>query len=370
MRRCLALLCFSLILGPCAAADIVLGQSLPLSGPLAVAGKAVKDGMDAYLARVQREGGVAGHKIVLRALDDGYAVDRHVANVKQLLLHDKVEALVLSAGTSHIDAAYALVQEAGKPLIGAMSGAAVLRSAQRPLIYHLRASYGDEVRRLVAQAITVKQTRVFAVRQDDGLGRDAFTALDAAVRAAGLQLVGDEAVLPAEMDGAALAAKIRASRAEALFLLCVTPCAAKTLVALGASGQLDMTPYALSIVSGETLAKAAGPAARGTVISQVMPNPHRPTTPLVARYQQDMRSFTGGDAFSYFSLEGYVTAMVAVEAARVAHAGATRRTMDEAMQLLMQRELSGIVISRATKPGVRPHPVTLSMIGSGGKLVH
>jgi branched-chain amino acid transport system substrate-binding protein len=106
------------------------------------------------------------------------------------------------------------------------------------------------------------------------------------------------------------------------------------------------------------------------VISQVMPNPHRPTTPLVVRYQQDMRSFTGGDSFSYFSLEGYVNAMVAVEAARIAHAGATRRTMDEAMQIAMRRELNGIVISRADKPGVRPHPVTLSMIGSGGKLVH
>ena len=355
--------------GASAAQDIVLGQSVPLSGPLGGAGQSVQDGMGAYLARVQREGGVNGRRVVLKVLDDGYDVDRHAANVRQLLERDKVDALVLSAGTSHIDAAYPAVRAAGKPLIGTMSGASVLRSADKPLVYHLRASYADEVRRLVAQAVTVRQSRAFAVWQDDGLGRDARAALEAALRAAGIPLAGQRKVKPSAMDPEALAGEVRASGADALFLMCVTPCAAAALVATRSGGGHELTPYALSIVSGETLAKAAGPAARGTVISQVMPNPFRAGSPLVQEYQRDVRAFTGREAFSYFSLEGYVAAKVAVEAARVATTG-PRRSMDDAMQQLVRRGGDGIPVSRADTPGARPHPVTLSMIDANGRLIH
>jgi len=362
---------------PGRAGEIVVGQSLPLSGPLGEAGRNVKDGIDAYLARVQRDGLLGRHRLVWRALDDGYSVERHAQNIRRLVVQDKVDALGLSAGTSHIDAAYPTMREAGTPLIGAMTGASALHGAQRALIYHLRASYADEVRLLVAQAVSVRQRRAFAVWQDDGLGRDALAALEAALRGAGIELVGQQGVALAEMDGAALAASVRAARPDALFALCVTPCGVKLLSGLAAeggsnssSGLARPTPYMLSIVNGEALAKSVGPAARGTVISQVMPNPRLATSPLVQRYQQDMRSHMGKDEFSYFSLEGYVVAMVAVEAARTALAASPRRSMQDAMKLMLRREIEGIPVSSGDDPGVRPHPVTLSMIGSGGRLIH
>jgi len=362
---------------PGRAGEIVVGQSLPLSGPLGEAGRNVKDGIDAYLERVQRDGLLGRHRLVWRALDDGYSVERHAQNIRRLVVQDKVDALGLSAGTSHIDAAYPTMREAGTPLIGAMTGASALHGAQRALIYHLRASYADEVRLLVAQAVSVRQRRAFAVWQDDGLGRDALAALEAALRGAGIELVGQQGVALAEMDGAALAASVRAARPDALFALCVTPCGVKLLSGLAAeggsnssSGLARPTPYMLSIVNGEALAKSVGPAARGTVISQVMPNPRLATSPLVHRYQQDMRSHMGKDEFSYFSLEGYVVAMVAVEAARTALAASPRRSMQDAMKLMLRREIEGIPVSSGDDPGVRPHPVTLSMIGSGGRLIH
>lgn len=371
MWRCIAGLLFLWSAGAGTAAEtVVLGNSLPLTGPLGGAGLTAHAGMKAYLARVERAGGVAGRRVVLRSLDDAYSVERHVENVRQLLEKEQVDALVLSAGTSHIDAAYPLVHKSGKPLIGTVSGGAALRTRERPLIFHLRASYGDEVRRLVEQVRTVSQSRVYAVWQDDGLGRDAFGALEAALAAGGIELVGQRAVALAAIDGAAIAGEVRASRADALFLLCVTPCAAKVLSALDGAGTYKLTPYALSIVNGETLSKQLGAAARGTVISQVFPNPQVPTSSLVRRYQEDLRALTGKSEFSYFSLEAYVTAMVAVEAVRIAHGGPVRRTMDEAMRTLMQREFEGLPISSGIAKGARPHPVTLSMIGAGGRLIH
>ncbi|MGY4829194.1 ABC transporter substrate-binding protein [Sphaerotilaceae bacterium SBD11-9] len=358
------------LLRPAAAQDIVLGNTLPFSGPLASAGMAARTGMEAYLARVDREGGVGGRHVTLRSMDDAYQVDRHVENVRKLLAQDDVAALVLSAGTSNIDTAYADIQKSGKPLIGALTGATVLRGGDRPLIYHLRASYADEVRRLVQQAASVAQSRVFAVWQDDGLGRDAFAALEQAVKERKLELAGQQGVQVATMDATALAKAIRASRADALFMLCITPCAAKVLQALASDGSYKLTPYALSIVNGETLSSSIGKAARGTVISQVLPNPQIATTQLVRRYQQDVKQYTGRGDFSYFSLEGYVAAMVAVEGVRLAYGGPAKRSLGDAMKSLAQREINGIPISAGSLKGARPHPVTLSMIADDGRLIH
>ncbi len=352
-----------------AAQDLVLGTTLPLSGPIGVNGQDIHGGMQALVARVAREGGIGGRKVVLRALDDAYVGERHAANVQQLLEKEQVEALVLTTGTSNIDKVYPLIEKNRRPLIGAVTGASILRTPERSLIYHLRASYGDEVRHLLQQARAVSQSRVYAVWQDDGLGRDAFAALQDAVEKTGMRLVGHAGVAPTKMAGAKIAAEIQAANADAVFTLCITPCVATVLQSMSAHGMFRFTPYALSIVSGETLAQAVGPLARGTVISQVMPNPHVANTPLVRRYQEDMRR-AGRTSFSYISLEGYLSAKVAVEALRLAHGGGSRRTMDEAMRSLMQREIEGMPISGGGREGVRPHLVNLSMIGANGRLIH
>ncbi|MNY79544.1 hypothetical protein D3C86_2202150 [compost metagenome] len=62
--------------------------------------------------------------------------------------------------------------------------------------------------------------------------------------------------------------------------------------------------------------------------------------------------------------------MVTVEAARMALAASPRRSMQDAMKLMLRREIEGIPVSGGDDPGVRPHPVTLSMIGNGGRLIH
>jgi ABC-type branched-subunit amino acid transport system substrate-binding protein len=259
-----------------------------------------------------------------------------------------------------------VLRASGKPLVGALTGATVLRTPGRDLIYHLRASYADEVDRLVRQAASVSQSKVFAVWQDDGLGRDAFAAMQDAVKRQGLQLVGERGVQLAQIDGPGLAQAVQAAKPDALFLLCVTPCAAAVLSNAARGGVVGVSSYALSIVNGESLAKAVGPAARGTVISQVLPDPHHPKTALVRQYQQDVRQFTGRDEFSYFSLEGYVSAMVAVEAARAGAKG----SLADGLRQLTKREVEGIPVSSGGNPGKRPYPVHLTMIGADGKLLN
>ena len=65
--------------------NILLGQSLPLSGPSAQIGKKYRAGANAWFDEVNREGGIKGRKIELISLDDQYEPDMTVTNTKALL---------------------------------------------------------------------------------------------------------------------------------------------------------------------------------------------------------------------------------------------------------------------------------------------
>lgn len=117
------------------AQNVVFGLTLPLSGQLADAGQSARRGVQAYIARVNREGGVGGRQIALDVRDDAYDPRKFEANIKQFVDEGRVEAVILGAGTSNIANAYPLLAKAGLPMVGALTGASLLRDADHLLIH-------------------------------------------------------------------------------------------------------------------------------------------------------------------------------------------------------------------------------------------
>ena len=87
---------------------IVLGQSVPLTGPAAQLGIQLKAGARLVLDALNAAGGVNGHRIELVSLDDGYEPDRCKANTEKLI-KDGVFALFNYVGTPTSLAALPLV---------------------------------------------------------------------------------------------------------------------------------------------------------------------------------------------------------------------------------------------------------------------
>ena len=56
--------------------QVVLGQSVALSGPAQELGKDMQFGASLYFNQVNSRGGIHGRKIVLKTLDDGYEPPR------------------------------------------------------------------------------------------------------------------------------------------------------------------------------------------------------------------------------------------------------------------------------------------------------
>ena len=85
--------------GPGASAtEIKLGQTVPFSGPVSVAG-VVGHASLAYFAAVNKAGGVNGRQVKLMVLDDGYSPPKTVEATRRLVEDDNVLMMYGSVGT-------------------------------------------------------------------------------------------------------------------------------------------------------------------------------------------------------------------------------------------------------------------------------
>lgn len=79
--------------------EILLGQTMPYSGAVSAVGTLGK-AMDAYLQKINSEGGINGRKIKLLSRDDAYSPPKTVEQTRRLVEQDEVLAIVGNVGTA------------------------------------------------------------------------------------------------------------------------------------------------------------------------------------------------------------------------------------------------------------------------------
>jgi ABC-type branched-subunit amino acid transport system substrate-binding protein len=149
---------------------IVLGQSAAFSGPAAQLGIQMSKGAKIYFDHLNASGGVNGHSVELRTLDDGYEPDRCKANTEKLIKED-VFGLIGYVGTPTCVAALPLVNDARIPFFGPFTGAEVLRDPFSKWVFHLRASYYDETGLIVKQLTSLGLKKIAVFYQNDSCGK-------------------------------------------------------------------------------------------------------------------------------------------------------------------------------------------------------
>ena len=78
---------------------IKIGMTTALSGPAQALGEEVKIGVETFFARINAEGGVAGHKLTLITLDDQYNPKLAAQNMHLLADEEKILAVIGNVGT-------------------------------------------------------------------------------------------------------------------------------------------------------------------------------------------------------------------------------------------------------------------------------
>jgi branched-chain amino acid transport system substrate-binding protein len=155
--------------------SIVFGLAAPFSGPSKELGRQMKVGLEAAFAQVNDAGGIHGRKLVLLPEDDGLEPSRTPIALRTLWEKRKVFALVGNVGAANAMASVPFVLERRTLLVGAFSGAQVLRrDPPDRYVFNLRASDAEEavalVRFLVRRGIHPEQICLFG---EEGPGSEA-----------------------------------------------------------------------------------------------------------------------------------------------------------------------------------------------------
>lgn len=111
-----------------AAAEIVIGQVAPFSGPLAPTGLHIRAGAQLYFDKINAEGGINGATIKLISRDDGYNAAQTVTLTRELVAQSKPLALFGLVGTGNVEAVIKekILDAESIPAVGVRTGATSL----------------------------------------------------------------------------------------------------------------------------------------------------------------------------------------------------------------------------------------------------
>ncbi|ABM56334.1 ABC transporter substrate-binding protein [Verminephrobacter eiseniae] len=324
-----------------------IGCSAPVSGPLAGLTHDSRLGMEAAVAHINRRGGIFGRMLQLNITDDAYVPQRTVDNVKQMIAQGNAFVLLSCAGTPNNQALLPLVEEAGIPYVAPLTGASSLRKSLRN-VFHVRASYTDEIRRLVQRLAGMGLTGVGVVFLDNGFGRE---LLEDATHAMAEQRIKPQVQAALTVDGKNLGEvldKVAQARPAAVLLATVGSASVALVRGLKKNHPGLLMAGTSVALSGDEI-KQLGKAGSGIAVTMVVPDAHLAKIPLVRDYQSAMRA-SNHRVFTQRSLETYINLRVLAEGLERAGAALTRAKLRDALASIRNWDMGGFVIDYASQP--------------------
>jgi len=346
---------------------IRLGQSAPITGPLAKVGIAVRDAALAVFADVNAQGGIGGREIQLITLDDEDRAERTAVNVKLLAAQHHVVAMFGFVGAGAHRAGARGAAEEGLPYIAPFSGSQELRSGALPWIYNLRAGHIDEIEYIARHTGQIGIRRVALVSEYNSQGWELRDALMASVEARGERVSAitsvDHEGSPYSLPGAV--SSVLAGEPQAILLGADYVASARFVNAVRQAGFTGIF-YTLSTVGGTALTDMLGPQAAGLSVTQVAPFPWTSSSVIGRNFQAFCAQHKIEASFA--SMEAYLGASLLVDALRRTRE-ITPARIAEALDSLPPRDFGGYVGAFYGKSRRTPAQVDLTVFSRNGKFV-
>ncbi|MEP6873180.1 MAG: ABC transporter substrate-binding protein, partial [Burkholderiales bacterium] len=299
------------------AQEIVVGQTLSLTGPSATIAQDLLRGRQACIDLINSQGGIRGRPLKLVTRDDRNDGVRAVQLAQDLV--DREDAAVMLGSMGPVVNAALLKWSGtnGMAVVGPYGGDIEIRVPDSGTAFFLTANQSAEAARLASHIASLGLTRVVVVHATDKSGRAALTALEEAL---GVSNVAAVALIPVNPDasdaGVAARAVVKAS-AQAVLLATsgrATVAMLKSLTTATSGGLSLMQVYGFSSAASQAELLELGAQARGFSMSQVVPLPRDTRLPMVATFQTAMRNIKGER--TYAELEGCIAPLLLADVLR------------------------------------------------------
>ena len=359
------------------AAQLVVGQVAPLSDPKAT-GNQLRIGLKVYFDAVNHAGGIHGATVMLVSKDRKSVRDKEtksdesVTKTRELIKESEPLVLAGILGTEPTEELVksGLLKELDMALIG-RTGATSLHEPVNPWVFHARASYRNETERIITQLATIGHRRIAVFHENSKFGKTGLAEVqDALKRKPEMQLVRSASYEPDTTDVADGVRSLAGADLQTVIVIANSSAAAEFYKTFRASGSKAQV-VAISIVDASTVVKRLGKdAARGLVVTQVVPNPDNDTVPLIKELRANLKKYApAGTEINQTIVEGYLTARVLVEAFRIAGPNPTRKKVRNALESIKNFDAGGVVIDFSPENHTGSRYVDLAILLQSGRLM-
>jgi len=322
---------------------IKIGNIAPYSGPVSAYGTVLK-AADAYLRKINAEGGINGRTIAFISLDDGYMPAKAVEQVRKLVEQDNVLAIFAPLGTPNNVAVQRYLNARKVPHLFVSSGAHRWGDHKNfPWTMAWNVSYLTEAS-LYAKHIlqTNPAARIGILAQNDDFGKDMVTGLKNGLGDAANKMIVLEQTYEVTDPGIdSQLARLKAANVDTLINITSPKFAA---LAIKRSAEMGWRPqmYLANVSnSAATVLNVAGlENAKGIISAAFVRDPMNPQW-KDSKEHQDFFNFMkayypAGDASDQLNVVGYSMAQTLVQTLKQAGNNLTRENlMKEAANLDM-----------------------------------
>jgi branched-chain amino acid transport system substrate-binding protein len=319
----------------------VVGQSAPLTGGNAKFGIDIRDGAKAYFDALNAKGGVNGGQIELLSIDDKNERKTAGTNTKTLLENKNLVALFgYASATLSLDA-MPQAQDKGVAFFAPFSGANPVR-VKSPTLFTVRASYGEEMEKILNFWTSLGFKRVTVLHYDDEVGKQNLAVVTDYLKKINLEpkafsLKRNATVGRAEVDA------LIAQQPEVLLNTVLSGALASVEKELAGMGRMLPTS-SISFIGADQFVKAVGEAGAGVSISQVVPSPTSPI-PVVRECAKAMEAAGSKVPMNTTHLEACMGAKILAEGIRRAKKPVSAKSVLDALNNLGTYDLGGFSIT-------------------------
>jgi len=343
---------------------ILIGQCAALTGPAAGLGTGVQLGLKAALDEVNEKGGIGGRKVILKSLDDAYDPEKCVECTGKLTEEEGVFALAGYVGTPTTKVALPIVQEMKIPLIGAFTGAMLLRDPVQRYVFNIRASYDDETEALVQYLTKQGAKKISVFYQNDSFGQAGLSGVEKALAKRNMTMAAKGSFERNTLAVKSGLAAVMTVEPDAIIIVGPYKPTAEFVRQARAAG-LKSELAVISFVGTENLIADLGHGSEGVLISQVVPSPSDASHRLTHDYQAALKKIAPAEVPSYVSFEGYVNGRLLIAALEKTGPDLTREKFVDALNGISNLDLDGMKLSFSERNHQASNAVFLTRVKNG-----
>lgn len=313
--------------------EVVVGTHMPLTGPAAAGYSKIAPATKAYFDFVNANGGVHGRQITYKIKDDGYNPANTQSVVRELVLQDKVFAVLNGLGTPTHTGVLDFLKTNRVPDLFVASGSRSWNQPDKyPGTFGFNPDYTVEGKILgtyVKENLAGK--KVCFLGQDDDFGRDSLVGIEKILGA----VAAKESYVTSNPNVGPQMGALKAAGCEVVLLATVP---GFTALSIGTAAKIAFKPqFVVSNVGadpttvGKTLG-AAAPLMEGLVAANYLPLNTDEANPWIQLFKKVNAEHNGNAEFDNNVVYGMSVGYLFVQALQAAGKDLTRDKIIEAVQ--------------------------------------